>query len=451
MLSPTPIGDELPVAITPGQRRMFADCRILLIAVLVLAVVSQIAQHYDIGRTWYEFEFATLGYDAFVTSGFLGVAWCFSQVCSTRRNQLITIGLSLALEAALWAIRPDSWGFYRRLGSIGIGIGAASFLGLCIYAIWGNESRRALARGLLYIAGFLMLFSPVSLWGHFLILRYCPAIYDIYLLQLDGLWGTYPGLDVAQFVLARPCVLAPIQLIYSELPLILVWGILLYMYNRERCYNNLVVAFATVGVAGFALYSILPSVGLGHLFPSTFPHPDLTAFTGPAHLLHTDGIRNCMPSLHLSWMLCVLFGILRINRRVRALALAALALTIVATFTMCHYLVDLVMSFPLVLTFQALTCHSTPHNGRIRRWCIFLGLALLTLGFSSMRSQHDFLITHPYLTNAAEVLLVAICLAAENMLARQSLSDANATRTTPNGATTAPEPTTHDGDATQPA
>ena len=76
-------------------------------------------------------------------------------------------------------------------------------------------------------------------------------------------------------------------------------------------------------------------------------------------------VRNCMPSLHLSWILAVYYSLYRAKPIYKNIALVLVVLTALSAFSVgCHYLIDLIIAIPFTMTLLAIV---TPDaNNKIR-------------------------------------------------------------------------------------
>ncbi|MCR5662701.1 MAG: phosphatase PAP2 family protein [bacterium] len=401
-----------------GAESFYASCRAVCIIALVLGIIGEIAQHFGFGRTGYKFELSQVGYDMFVTSGFLCVALCYNRLATSLKEQGIVAALCVTAELFLYSVRPESWSVWDRLECAGIGIGAVSFAAIAFHAVFGDPERRHAARGYLWTAGFLTVFSSVTLWGHFMVLELTPKLYDLYAIEIDSLWGCLPGLAVARFFYSNLYLFGITELIYMQLPLILMIAVFAASDNHEKCYNSVIASFTGMGVAGFFLYHIYPAVGLGYL-TNNFPWCNPAELFGTTpYLIEKWGIRNCLPSLHLAWILCMYFGVKRISAKANYTALAFVIITALATLMMCHYVIDLVASFPLVLAFQAITARSASGSGRTRLTVLLIACFILFGGLMLLRFGHSLIVACPPAAIAGQILVVCLCVWLEDVLAR---------------------------------
>jgi len=417
--------DGGPGGLSETERVFFRTSLLLLGLLAALGVLSLVARHFGIGQVPYTFQLATAGYDLVTNSGFLGIALCYNRLRTPMRDQAVVVALGLVLEAILWMLRPASWGTMGSLMGLGLGLGLAAALGLAFQALAGAPELRLRARGYLAVALFLMLFPPVTLWAHFVVVELNPQVYDLFAYQVDGLPGFQPAFAVGAFLGTRPVLLSLALLVYNELPLLLVLALFLALDHPDRTYNNVIATFAGMGLAGFLLYNLYPAVGLGVLCPESFPHGPPPTFSGEPYLLELGGTRNCMPSLHMSWILCLFFAVCRIRRRVLLAALTAVGFTVLSTLYLGHYGIDLVAAFPLALVFQERTARRTPTNARERRAALLGGLTLLGLTLVGLRAFHPWLVAAPALTLGAEAGILLTCLVLEDRMARATLAGPN--------------------------
>jgi PAP2 superfamily len=131
------------------------------------------------------------------------------------------------------------------------------------------------------------------------------------------------------------------------------------------------------GPLGVMFYNMLPACGPIHLFGGAFPwHPLVAADARRLRVVPIllKGARNAIPSLHMTWVLLVWWNSRGLPRWVRAIALAFVWFTVLATLgTGEHYLVDLVVAFPFSLMVQALCTYSLPFRGGERRTAFLFG------------------------------------------------------------------------------
>ena len=189
-------------------------------------------------------------------------------------------------------------------------------------------------------AGGLMLFYFAfwtGAWGylHFIDITF-PMKYDPQLLRVEliGITRACGWLFEQSFIL-RLCT----WLVYVSLAYVMVafygWHLEHSSGKPGRVLSAFVVAFAT----GPLLYPLLPACGPAHAFPAGIP---LTA-TGTM-VLH--GVPNCVPSLHMTTALLIVFYRLPGRFSSWATGLFALGTAWATLATGEHYVIDLVVAVP---------------------------------------------------------------------------------------------------------
>jgi hypothetical protein len=250
--------------------------------------------------------------------------------------------------------------------------GLASLLVLGLRTVWANDPQRKLL-----LLGFVpaLLFVTSEYFADDL-LRWTsalhPKVYDLCLFSFDA------SLRVQiPFLLGRafswwPDLRAAALLFYIALPIPIA---LIYAGRVVRMHEKAVPSFLALlatGPVGILFYNVLPALGPVHVFGQAFPwHPLATAQA--ARLLvepiALTGAPNAIPSLHMAWALLVWWYSRGLSWWARAVALAFLFFTILATLgTGEHYFVDLVVAFPFALGMEALCAPRSAWNerGRLR-------------------------------------------------------------------------------------
>lgn len=168
-----------------------------------------------------------------------------------------------------------------------------------------------------FLLGFLL---PLSLIGttaaNHLVVQLTPHTIDGALGRLDGGWSVrfYHG------VLPHRHLREVLEAVYYGLPL--YSALILFLSGRRFEYARAWIVAA------------IPAP----LFFVAFPA------TGPAHVTDPVALRNCIPSLHMTW---ALLAVVYTSPRWRAIAVIFAALTAAATIGIGeHYVIDLVVAVP---------------------------------------------------------------------------------------------------------
>ncbi len=159
--------------------------------------------------------------------------------------------------------------------------------------------------------------------------------------------------------------------------------------------------FMLAGVGGWLCYDLLPATGPVYVFTRDFPWARLPY--GELHKIVLEKIsiapgipRNAFPSLHMGWVILLVWNSRRFGLPARGFMLLYLVLTVIATLgTGQHYLVDLIVSLPFALLMQSLV--SLPLSGsRSRRIAAILAsLSLVAVWFGMVRFGIVLLLRSP--------------------------------------------------------
>jgi hypothetical protein len=207
-----------------------------------------------------------------------------------------------------------------------------------------------------------MAFAPAASLVTVLLLswsiRLTPVTLDLYFYAFDSSLGFQPAFLSAQLLLRNDWLRLAAEMAYVNLPLGLAW-----VYFRQQSRSGELAArtlalYLAIGAAGYACYFIVPAVGPATLFGKEFPFhaPGLDSLKiGPVPV-PVPIPRNCMPSLHASWALAILWSAKSMTGWSRLAIRAFAALTVLyACAAGGHYLIDLVVALPFTLAMYALT------------------------------------------------------------------------------------------------
>jgi hypothetical protein len=263
-----------------------------------------------------------------------------------------------------------------------LGISSLSILGL--RAIWsqGKEQERM---ALAFVPALLFVMSD---WGSTILLGWTekanPKVLDLYLFSFDSSLRVQIAFLMGQAYALWPWFKGAGMIFYIGLPMVigLVYAGQL-LRDRTRAVSAM-VAFLITGPVGVIFYNLLPALGPIHIFLGQFPWKPIPPEQAPRLLLEpiaVAGLRNCMPSLHMSWVLLAWWYSRGLSVWERGIAMAFVVFTVFATMGIGeHYLIDLVVAFPFVVFLQGLCALGLRWNERARVTAIIYGL-LLTLGW----------------------------------------------------------------------
>ncbi len=280
---------------------------------------------------------------------------------------------------------------FRVLHFVGSLAGIASFLGISslailgLRAIWSNGAEQARIMALAFVPALLFVTSD---WGSTILLgwteRANPKVLDLYLFSFDSSLRVQIAFLTGQAYALWPWFRAAGTFFYIGLPLVigLVYAGQL-LRDRTRAVSAM-IAFLITGPVGVLFYNLLPAIGPIHIFLGQFPWKPIPTEQA-THLLvepiAVAGLRNCMPSLHMSWVLLAWWYSRGLSVWERGIAMAFVVFTAFATMgTGEHYFIDLVVAFPFIVFLMGLCALELRWNDRARVIAVLYGL-LLTLGW----------------------------------------------------------------------
>jgi len=280
-------------------------------------------------------------------------------------------------------------GFPRMLMAGFSFAGMAAFAALGTYAIWAEgEERKLLLYGFVPIVLFVG-----SEWMASTLLDITEALhpktFDLFLYSFDSSLRVQISFLVGQAFRRWPSLWWTCFVFYTALPLPLALVYAAQLRRAKRDALAVMIAFLVTGPLGVMFYNVLPACGPVHLFGAAFPwHPLSTvdAMRLRAVPILMKGARNAIPSLHMTWVLLIWWNSRGLPRWVRAIALAFVWFTVLATLgTGEHYFVDLVVAFPFSLMVQALCSYSLPFRSGERRTAFLFG-TFVTLAWLALLS-----------------------------------------------------------------
>ena len=203
-----------------------------------------------------------------------------------------------------------------------------------------------------------LLFPPFWSVGSTFVLgisaSFLPFTLDRFLYAADGSYGFQASFLGARLLLGHPWLLHTCAVCYFNLPVAMTLTYLLLLHYGAEGEAQRFIRFAIwLAIAGTALYFACPAIGPGGAFHSDFPYR-LPHAGVIAPVWMPLSARNCMPSLHTAWILCLLWCAPRLGGWFRSLLWAFAGFTLLYALSAGgHYLVDLVVALPFTLAVRA--------------------------------------------------------------------------------------------------
>jgi hypothetical protein len=269
-------------------------------------------------------------------------------------------------------------------------LGMSSFAVLGLRAVWAEnrEARKVL------IAAFLpaALFVGSDYMASTLLdvtEKLHPKVLDLYLLSFDFSLRYPISFATGKLLLTWPALHSVCMLFYIGLPLPLALVFAAKLRHGVKHAMPVMLAFLITGPAGVFFYNLIPGIGPMHLLGAMFPlHPP------PIHdimrlklesVLMPPGPRNAIPSLHMAWVLLVWWASRGLASWIRAVALAFVGFTILATMGIGeHHFVDLVVAFPFALMVLAGCSYTVPLANAKRLAALLWGTLAMATWFTML-------------------------------------------------------------------
>ncbi|MCT7353210.1 phosphatase PAP2 family protein [Streptomyces sp. 15-116A] len=304
-----------------------------------------------------------------------------TMVVLTWRQRFVALGTALAVDVAFvlvrWAVGADPGLTDGNFGNGALWV----IVGIAGIAV----TRRTGAERLLLLKGVglgLLLMAGQKAGDAWLLItsKTRETVLDEYVVTADHALGDPSWLAGRLVAATDPVSTHVLNLVYGQLPLaaaiVALYQLRHVAVERRFPSHHLVRTFLVIGLIGPGIYMIFPVVGpvyafgadggawaTAHLWPNALPSLDLP------QPMPFDEItpRNCMPSLHTAWAVCLFIHSRDGSRPMRLAGTFWLIGTLGATLGFgYHYGADLVAGVVFVLTIDAAmraTAHGWDRSG----------------------------------------------------------------------------------------
>ena len=305
-----------------------------------------------------------------------------------------------------------------------LGISSLTILGL--RAIWSkgpHQERMALA----FIPALLFVTSD---WGSTVLLSWTerahPKVLDLYLFSFESSLGVQLAFLTGQAYALWPWFKGLGMVFYVGLPIVIALVYAGQLLRDRTQALSAMTAFVITGPVGVIFYNLLPAVGPIHVFLGRFPWKPIASADATRLLVEPiplAGLRNCMPSLHMGWVLLAWWYSKGLSVWERSIVMAFVIFTAFATMgTGEHYSIDLVVAFPFAVLLRGLCAFRLRWNNHARLAAIGYGL-LVTLGWiGALRFALKLFWISPAVPWAVGILTIASAILVQNRL--EATSDA---------------------------
>lgn len=331
--------------------------------------------------------------------------------------------LCLAGPAAtfgLWTLNPvTQFGFtIADAACVGFGLSSMTILGTRTLRTDGDERARALS--LLLLTCMLLVFTVLNPFFQDVTNLLTPSTLDQYAYAADETLGTQWSFVLGRCFEALPPLRIASAVVYYTL-LFAFFAVLVLQQRTQTppCLDIFPTLLATT-LIGYSIYLLFPLVGPAALFCDSFPWvaPAVSqVLTGPLEV--PASARNCMPSLHTTWVLLIWWHCRPFAWPIRFVAGIYVTFTLLATLGFgFHYLVDLIVAVPFAVLVQAQATPATDVTARQRWHAMALGGVLVVLWLVAIRYGLGVLAWSPWLGWAAALVTIVVSWRAERRLYR---------------------------------
>jgi hypothetical protein len=333
---------------------------------------------------------------------------------------------SILASILLSASFASLYGFYTRESLLSIyspaflGVGSLAVQALTF--LWGKPERRADQGRALAAGAIFPLFLFLMGFGLAIVDSLNPKTFDHALYVFDRSLGFAPSFAVGQLLATVAWLRYACYYAYEFHPLAMSLAFVLEKNRLQRWSPNLLSVFVTAGLWGYLVYHLYPATGPIHVWPELFPwHPPQTGAVPLGKFLVTPSSRNAMPSLHFG-MALVIWMISR-NWWICYRIVAGILLGLVALATLGlgeHYLIDLVVAVPFVVSIVASCTPAVPLGTPTRSWPAFGGAVLSAAWIVVLRAGVPLFESRPLLAWTSILLTVVVPLLWEARLAQSA-------------------------------
>jgi hypothetical protein len=251
-----------------------------------------------------------------------------------------------------------------------------------------------------------------------------PRTFDQLLYAFDGSLGFQPSFLLGRLLYRQPLLANWVQTVYFAITLPIAF---LYATQRRAGYAlgyKIFPLLVAVSVAGYSLYYVLPATGPIYEFPGRFPLviPPISLHVGEILPRSERAVRNGMPSLHFGAALMLCWNCRIWPSAARAAVWLFMVLTGFATLSLGqHYLIDLVVAFPLILAFHSAGITALPLASWSRWLPITTGLGATFAWLAFLRYGVALCLGRPALSWSLVLVTIAGCFFLESQLWNKTL------------------------------
>lgn len=207
---------------------------------------------------------------------------------------------------------------------------------------------------------------------------------DPLLYAIDATLGFYPTFSMGQFLAhLTPAIQKTLYVLYATLPFAWTLVYLLRSQQTKSGSHELINETLLATFLAAVTYYLIPGFGPLCMFAGVWPWHAPSALIDPTALFYAGHFpRNCVPSLHAAWAICIWRHAQVGNRAIRILSMLWLLGLLISTMALGqHYLIDIVIAFAFMTMIRGNCATSLPINAAPRSYAIFFGAGLCVFWF----------------------------------------------------------------------
>lgn len=318
---------------------------------------------------------------------------------------------------------------YSANGILGL-LGLASISAIALRGIWARgeeKTRLALAFSFAVLSTTA---NALAGFAHNWTATFTPRVLDLYLYCFDASLRVQVAFIMGRAYASWPWFRDAGMFVYLGFPVAIAVAFAGQLVRDKRTAWSAMAAFLLTGPVGVIFYALCPALGPAYLFTSRYPWNPLTMDQASRLILEglpIPGLRNSMPSLHLTWVLLAWWHSKSLSLWERAVAMCFVVFTVLSTLGSGeHYLVDLIVACPFALFIYALCAFHAPWSRRARSLGALAGLGMTLAWIAILRLDVKFFWISPILPWTACIATVVSAIFLRQRLAEAAPARANA-------------------------
>lgn len=321
-----------------------------------------------------------------------------------------------------WTAQPGTFDFQMLL-SVGLALpGLAMLLWRASRASSAVSDREfELRLRWLFVLSFLFMTVPIP--ALHLTANLHPQTFDLIALNFDRTAGLGFAPSLVGWINDWPALRHLVLLAYGLTPIGFLAVALLHLRGKPNHVASALLAWVVLSACSLVAYHAFPITGPVYVFGTDSFAAALASPTAPPpQLVELRPFpRNGMPSMHFGWLLAasILWWRTSTGRLGRSIIISITTLTAVATiFNGEHYVIDLIVAVPFVLSAIALSTTGLAWSSHARQGVVIAGFLTWLTWVVLLRTQIGAFVASPWLCWALIAATAAVVCKQAHWMAR---------------------------------